>query len=71
MLFQFAQAFTAAQADSFHRILEGNVPLLNEDNGLDGITASTVRDRWNKGIGHFSGVCFLKDDFSLACEMDV
>jgi hypothetical protein len=65
--FQFAQAFSAAQADSLHRIVEGNVAMLQGEDAQDGITASIIREKWNRGLGHFTAVCFPKgDDFSLA-----
>jgi hypothetical protein len=71
-VFQFARAFSAAQADSMHRIVENNVALLRGDDAMDGITGIIVRERWNRALGHFSVVRFLQgDDFSLACETDV
>jgi hypothetical protein len=53
MLFQFAQAFDAAHADSFHRIVEGNIAFLQGEDAQDCMTASRVHDKWNRSLGHF------------------
>jgi hypothetical protein len=59
-MLKFAQLFVGAQSDSYQRIVEGNLPMLqaaaDDKHAAIEITPALIRDKWSKSLGHFCGV---------------